>query len=97
MLQTKDAIFNWLQIQIVWDARPSDRSAKDTAKFFEQMLKEDHHVLDLTSSLDKEAACYVVEYEQNGEKQKLTFPKELAQKLLHDILQEPKYNQVISE
>ncbi|WP_044642448.1 hypothetical protein [Risungbinella massiliensis] len=91
-MQIKDAIFNWLQIQIVWDARPSDRSAKDTATFFEQMLKEDHQVLNLTSTQDKEAACYVVEYEQNGEKQKQMFPKELAEKLLQDILQEPKYN-----
>ncbi|SFJ05522.1 hypothetical protein [Thermoflavimicrobium dichotomicum] len=41
-MQLKDALFNWLQIQIVWDARPSDRSARDTVLFFEEILREDH-------------------------------------------------------
>lgn len=93
-MQLRDALFNWLQIQIVWDARPSDRSAKDSALFFEQILREDHQVESLTKRKQKEAACYEVEFEQNGNKQTMQFPAEAAEQLLNDILNEPKYNQM---
>lgn len=32
-MQLMDTLFNWLQIKVVWDARPADRSAKDTVEF----------------------------------------------------------------
>lgn len=91
-MQLQDALFNWLQIQIVWEARPSDRSAKDTVRFFETMLEEDHQVTEITKTKQKEAACYLVEYVQSGEKKMIEFPAETADKLLNDILQEPRYN-----
>ena len=37
-MKLTDALFNWLQIRIVGDARPRDRSARDTVQFFEQIL-----------------------------------------------------------
>ncbi len=94
-MQLKDALFNWLQIQVVQDARPSDRSARDTAQFFEEMLHDDHGVEQLEKQ--KEGNQYVVRYQQSGEKKEEKFPKEIAEKLLQDILAEPKYNQTFDE
>jgi hypothetical protein len=90
-MELNDALFNWLQIKIVWDKRPSDRSARDTVRFFEEVLEEKHQVKEIEKRLEKEQ--YVLEFEQNGKKQTVTFPKELAEKLYQDILAEPRYNQ----
>lgn len=94
-MQLKDALFNWLQIQIVQDARPSDRSARDTVQFFEKMLHEDHGVEQL--EIQKEENQYVVHYQQSDEEKEEVFPKVIAEKLLQDILAEPKYNQTFED
>jgi 16S rRNA G966 N2-methylase RsmD len=90
-MQLKDALFNWLQIQVVWDKRPSDRSAKDTAHFFEEMLREEHQVTIVEKKV--EGGNYVITYEQAGEQRQVEFPRDMADKLLNDIINEPKYNQ----
>ncbi|MBA4494282.1 hypothetical protein ACFO25_05650 [Paenactinomyces guangxiensis] len=90
-MQLTDALFNWLQIQIVWEARSSDRSARDTVLFFEEILREDHQVEKLEKKIDGDH--YVIKYEQNGSAKSQTYPREAAEKLLKDILAEPKYNQ----
>jgi hypothetical protein len=92
-MQQRDALFNWLQIQIVWDARPNDASAKDTVQFFQTMLEEDHQITDL--KLEKCDDQYEIHYKQGSEEQKVTFPTEIAEKLLRDITEEPKYNDCV--
>ncbi|TCS94657.1 hypothetical protein [Hazenella coriacea] len=92
-MQLTDALFNWIQIKIVWQARPSDRSARDTVHFFEEMLREDHQIEQLELEKKKEDQQYVVTYQKQGETESHTFPIETAEKLLKDILAEPKYNQ----
>jgi hypothetical protein len=94
-MQLKDVLFNWLQIQIVREARPSDRSARDTVFFFEEMLRDDHQVTQLEKWTEKEH--YVIRYEQNGEMRTVEFSRDAAEQLLKDIMAEPKYNQVFEE
>lgn len=90
-MQFRDALFNWLQIQVVWEARPNDRSAHDTATFFEEMLREDHGVTQLVK--EREQDVYRVQMVRDGHEESHTFPCEAVDKLLHDIQSEPKYNQ----
>lgn len=90
-MQLRDALFNWLQIQIVWEGRPSDRSARDTVLFFEEMLREDHQITRIEKKKDQHQ--YVIQYEKDGEMHTETFPREAADQLYKDILAEPKYNQ----
>lgn len=85
-----DALFNWLQIRIVWDARPRDRSARDTVEFFEQILKEDHQVKEL--KIEKEDSVYRVHYLQGEEWQSQEFDRDFAEQLLRDIEAEPRFN-----
>jgi hypothetical protein len=92
-MQQKDALFNWLQIQIVWEARPNDVSAKDTVEFFQTILTEDHGISDL--AMKREDGAYHITFIQKGEEQSISFPIELAEKLLKDITEEPKYNQCL--
>jgi hypothetical protein len=92
-LQQKDALFNWLQIKIVWEARPSDISAKDTVEFFQTMLEEDHEITNIT--MKKQDQAYLISYHQKGKEHQISFPEELAEKLLKDITEEPKYNQCL--
>lgn len=92
-MQQQDALFNWLQIQIVWDARPNDVSAKDTVEFFQAMLEEDHEITGI--KMKKQDGQYHVSYHQKGEEHSISFPQELAEKLLKDITEEPKYNQCL--
>lgn len=89
-MKLMDALFNWLQIRIVWDARPRDRSARDTVEFFEQILKEDHQVKEL--KIEKEDSVYRVHYLQGEEWQSREFDRDFAEQLLRDIEAEPRFN-----
>lgn len=89
-MKLSDALFNWLQIAIVAEARPTDKSAHDTVLFFENILKEDHEVVEVKREVTEDH--YVLHFLQNGEKKTETLFRESADKLLQDILAEPKYN-----
>lgn len=39
-----DALFHWLQMKKVAEARPNDRAALDTMQFFTDVLLEDHQL-----------------------------------------------------
>lgn len=88
----QDALFNWLQIKIVSDARPKDQAAKETLEFFEQILQEDHQ-LAAFSIAQIDETMYFVRYEQDGNGKKQMFDREHAEQLLTDIQSNPKYNQ----
>lgn len=87
----KDALFNWLQMKIVADARPDDKAAKDTLDFFEQILREDHKLTGV-EIVDRDETMVHVQYEADGERKKQMFDRESAEQLLHDINSNPKYN-----
>lgn len=86
-----DALFNWLQIQAVADARPDDQSAKDTAAFFSTILTEDHNVSGLKYS--KDATMYTLRYTADGKQKMEMYQIEAVEELLDAINNEPKYNQ----
>lgn len=86
-----DALFNWLQIQIVSDARPDDNAAAETRDFFVQILTEDHGVSVLRIEKSDETMVYV-RYEASGRSKLQLFPRDAAEQLLSDIRSNPKYN-----
>jgi hypothetical protein len=88
-MELQDALFNWLQIQIVWEARPSDRSAQDTVLFFEKILQEDYQVMNIKKEVDQKH--FVLRFLQGEEEKTVSFLREFAEKLLRDLLSEPKY------
>ncbi|MFX3633120.1 MAG: hypothetical protein ACE3L7_12505 [Candidatus Pristimantibacillus sp.] len=86
-----DALFNWLQIQIVADGRPEDNAAADTRDFFVQVLTEDHGISELHIKKTDETMVYI-SYERNGSVKLQLYPREAAEQLLTDIRSNPKYN-----
>lgn len=86
-----DALFNWLQIELVAEARPDDGAASDTRDFFLQILTEDHHVTSIAVEATDEAAIHV-RYEKDGVVKVQRFPREAGEQLLNDINANPKYN-----
>lgn len=85
-----DAIYNWLSIKLVAEAREDDLAAKDTYEFFSDILSEDHRIEQIEAN--KEDDWYIVTFVSEGEQQKKQYPSELIEALLLQIESEPKYN-----
>lgn len=90
-MNLQDAIFNWLQIKIASDARPDDLAAKETAEFFESILREDHHLEQI--SITQDESMIHVRYETEGSSKVQMFDRQMVEQLLHDINANPKYNE----
>ncbi|PZD93912.1 hypothetical protein DNH61_20665 [Paenibacillus sambharensis] len=91
-MRLEDALFNWLQMHIVSEARPDDRAASDTRDFFLQILNEDHHIVKVGVAQTDDAMIHVI-YETDGGSQTRLIPREAAEQLLADIVSNPKYNE----
>lgn len=89
-MKIEDVIFNWLQITVVYKARPNDLSAKETSEFFRRILTEDHNVSDINYELD--GFTYNIRYVVDGKEATIRFNSTMVDKLVTDIENEPKYN-----
>jgi hypothetical protein len=87
MNSVQDALYNWLTIKVVCDARPDDTAARETLDLFDEMITSDHHLSNIEISTDEQ--MYYVSYVQNGETKKARFPRELIEVMLNQINQEP--------
>ncbi len=90
-MKLQDALFNWLQIKLVAEARPEDKAARETFDFFCTILTEDHKLADFeVSRIDQ--TMYYIAYTENSTVKKQMFNRESAEQLLDDIKSNPKYN-----
>ncbi|KEK25883.1 hypothetical protein [Bacillus gaemokensis] len=87
MRSVQDALYNWLTIKTVAEARPSDVAAQETYLLFHNMLYGDHQLRDVT--VEKKEDMYLVTYEREGEKHSTRFPVELIDCFLDQMNQEP--------
>ncbi|KOO50604.1 hypothetical protein [Priestia koreensis] len=87
MKSIQDALYNWLTIKKVADARPDDYAAQETFTLFDHMLKDDHHVENVTIIEHEE--MYEVIYSRQQEEKKTRFPKELVDAMYDHIKREP--------
>lgn len=87
MKSLQDALYNWLTIQVVAEARPNDTAAQETAAFFHAILQTDFHVTDI--NVVKEEPMYTVHYKKEDEWKIARFPIELIEVMLEQIEREP--------
>lgn len=87
MKSLQDAIYNWLTIKIVSDARPDDTAARETAELFEKILAEEHEVE--SHEMKRDALMYYVTVHQSGNTKEYRFPRDLIEVMLDQISQEP--------
>ncbi|MWC27465.1 hypothetical protein [Paenibacillus sp. MMS18-CY102] len=89
-MKLEDALFNWLQIDRVAEARPDDRAALDTRDFFLQVLQEDHGVVRVSVSAEDATMIHVRIEKESGTKL-FFFDREAAEGLVNDIAANPRY------
>lgn len=82
-----DAVYNWLTIRIVYDARPDDTAARDTVRLFEQTLEDDHGVD--RYSYKKRDGWYTVEFTKDGIDDQFRFREEMVEVMLKQVLSHP--------
>lgn len=90
-MKLQDALFNWLQMALVVEGRPDDRSAHDTESFFAEILREDHG-LEYFEILAKDDTMIHVRYGNKESSKTQMFDRQSAEQLLIDINSNPKYN-----
>jgi hypothetical protein len=83
----QDALYNWLSIKVVAEARPDDQSAQDTLQLFQKILEEEHRLENIR--VEKNEVMYSVTILQNGKEKQMKFPIELIEAMLQQIEQEP--------
>ncbi len=90
-MKLNDAIFNWLQIKVVAEARSTDQAAQDTYQFFTALIQEDHGISGI--EVVKENYLYRVTYWINEAEKSQVFDREAVDFLLENISNEPKFNE----
>ncbi|MEH7222412.1 hypothetical protein V7112_01265 [Bacillus sp. JJ1566] len=87
MKSLQDAIYNWLTIKVVAEARPDDTAAKETFDLFEDILVNEFKLKDI--EIQKDDSFYFVKYTIDGEAKSTRFSTELIE-IMHDqISQHP--------
>lgn len=94
-LSVQDALYNWLTIKVVCDARPDDTAACETRDFFEDLLNSGHNIR--VTGLSKEPPFYFIEYEGKEGRGRHRFPVELVDAMLSQIEAEPEKYQNLEE
>jgi hypothetical protein len=87
MRSLQDALYNWLTIKVVCDARPDDTAAKETTELFEDILKNEHHLSNI--EVTKDEVMYYISYQEDGETKKTRYPREYIEVTLNSINQNP--------
>ncbi|PLR79215.1 hypothetical protein CU633_01535 [Bacillus sp. V3-13] len=87
MRSLQDALYNWLSIKVVSDARPDDTAAKDTTKLFEELLAKDHGISEIV--ITKGETMYELTYSHQNQEKKSSFPVELIDVMINQIEEEP--------
>ncbi|MDH4420127.1 MULTISPECIES: hypothetical protein [Bacillus] len=87
MRSVQDALYNWLTIKTVAEARPDDSAAKETYLLFQNMIYEEHKLKNV--EVKKNEEMYLITYEKNGERKSARFPLEAIDCFLDQMNREP--------
>lgn len=88
MKSLQDALYNWLSIKVVCDARPEDKAATNTLQLFDKILKEEHQV-DEIIGYESDESMYMIFYKRAREEKSMRFPVEMINSMLDAIEKEP--------
>lgn len=87
MKSLQDALYNWLTIKVVVDARPDDTAAVDTYNLFDDILVNEFHVSNIKINKDEE--MYYLSYTIDGEEKTRRYPVELIDVIRDQIQSSP--------
>lgn len=83
MKSLQDALYNWLTIKVVRDARPFDNAAEETEQLFYAILTKEFQISEL--DVYDEGELYNVSFKRDNEIKQQRFPKELVEVMLTQI------------
>lgn len=84
-----DALFYWLQMKWISSARPDDEAAKETLRFFANILSEDHELTSYDVSSVDAAKVHVTYTAKDGSSRTVWFDREAVEQLNRDMFGEP--------
>ncbi|KFN04065.1 hypothetical protein D0U04_00785 [Bacillus clarus] len=87
MRSVQDALYNWLTIKTIAEARQDDGPAQETYVLFRDMLTEEHRLKNI--KVEKNEEMYLITYERDGEVGVARFPLEAIDCFLEQINREP--------
>jgi hypothetical protein len=87
MQSVQDALYNWLTIKVIYEARPSDEAAKETYELFDGILKNDHGVSNVEIEVMED--FYLVKFSQNEKERSTRFPVEMIDCFIDQIKMNP--------
>ena len=87
MKSLQDALYNWLSISVVSDARPDDTAARETTEMFRRLLETDYKLTSVEVASDEE--MYYVKYMGNGQEGMKSFPRELIDCIINSMNEHP--------
>ncbi|MFC5467135.1 hypothetical protein ACFPPD_00265 [Cohnella suwonensis] len=80
-----DALFYWLQMKWVLDVFPEDEAAKETARFFAQILSEDHELTEFGIESVDSGKVHVAYAKRDGTSRTVWFDREAVGQLRRDM------------
>lgn len=87
MQSLQDALYNWLSIKVVCDARPDDTAAFETEEMFKGILHKEYQLSNIR--YEKIENCYYVHFVQTDLQVTKKFPVELIECILTSINEQP--------
>ncbi|WP_394232660.1 hypothetical protein [Niallia oryzisoli] len=87
MKKVQDAIYNWLTIKVVTDARPDDQAAAETEQMFMSIITVELGLSEIY--VKKDNGFYHISYVKEGEQQTTRFPQELIEVMINQINESP--------
>nr|WP_295974674.1 hypothetical protein [uncultured Bacillus sp.] len=95
MESLQDAVYNWLTIKVVSDARPADTAAVETEKMFFSILETDHALSNI--EVGKDETMYHVSFIKTGKQENMRFPRDLIEVMINQINEAPDRYNIYSE
>jgi hypothetical protein len=84
-MRLTDALFYWLQLKLLADARPDDAAARDSLSFFAQILSEDHRLASFDVVGEENGRIYVAYTAADTREKTVWFDGEAARQMLNDF------------
>jgi len=84
-MRLTDALFYWLQTKLMTEARPDDEAARDSLRFFAQILSEDHGLASFEISSTDAAKYHVTYRERNAAPRTVWFDREASEQLRNEL------------
>jgi len=86
-MQLTDTLFYWLQTKRMTERRPEDEAARDTLRYFTQILSEDHELasFDVVDAGRDDGKVYVSYTVRGQEAKTVWFDREAVEQLANDL------------